>query len=363
VRPPVRHLVPTRLNALGDAEKELLRHVATCRFCRHFTAGYLESAVATPASSTNSADAAARVLDELQASSDLTAKLDAIEQEQRDAWSLVEQLRDHPEAWGVASLDSRYANPSVVWRLLAVAEDLAPQDSVSILQLALEIARTLTVLYPKSSLHRQLVVECRCASTQRLLDLTNRPAAHQELQRAAAILTPDLDYARALYCQTLARLRREQGRHEEALALASRAVSLFEGLGDAELGQASNELGWTLLLAGEPSEALEIFLRARDLTRSVPAASVSTCLGLALALIDIKNPRAVDPLLADADVAIDQVSEPVTRLRLRCLEVGVDELVGDLPAQRLCLDQQDLIAWRYESIRLVRIVFPPESQP
>ncbi len=203
----MRHLVPTRLNALGDAEKELLRHVATCRFCRHFTAG--------------------------------------------------------------------------------------------------------------SSLHRQLVVECRCASTQGLLDLTNRPAAYQELQRAAAILTPDLDYARALYCQTLARLRREQGRHEEALALASRAVSLFEVLGDAELGEASNELGWTLLLVGEPSEALEIFLQARDLTRSIPATSVSTCLGLALALIDIKNPRAVDSLLADADVAIDQVSEPVTRLRLR----------------------------------------------
>jgi hypothetical protein len=49
--------------------------------------------------------------------------------------------------------------------------------------------------------------------------------------------------------------------------------------------------------------------------------------------------------------------------RTICREVEVDALVGDLSAEQLCLAQQDLISWRYESSHWVRIVFPPESEP
>jgi tetratricopeptide (TPR) repeat protein len=143
-------------------------------------------------------------------------------------------------------------------------------------------------------------------------------------QRAAEILTPDLAYARAIYCQTLERLWRDQQRLEEALALAHRARAPFETFGTSvELGRAEIELGWTLLQAGEPAEALAIFGPALELVRAAPMAAAGH-LGLALALLETNAPGTletadVDSVLAEAHQAIAAMDEPLARLRLRWL--------------------------------------------
>jgi tetratricopeptide (TPR) repeat protein len=316
------HLDPSHLASLGGEEKSRLLHIATCDFCRHLTAHELAApaAVESPALDPDAEAAIRRLLDELEAGADLGGRLGAIKQERLAAPQLVEELCAHPETWGLAVTEPRYGTAEVVWRLLAVAESEAPADALRFIHLATDIAVHVAAVHPGAPLYRQLIIESRCARALRLLDLGNKVVAERELQRAAEILTPNLEYPRALYCQTMARLRREQQRNEEALALGQRAISLLEDFGTSiELGRAQVELGWTLLQAKEPSEALAVFSAALELVPEVPVTAVTGRLGLALALMETGNRHEVGPLLAAADRAIAELGEPLTRLRLRWL--------------------------------------------
>jgi tetratricopeptide (TPR) repeat protein len=181
-------------------------------------------------------------------------------------------------------------------------------------------------------LHRQLLVEVRCARAHRLLDRGNRGLAVRELRKAAEVVQPDLGYGRGLYCRALARLRREERRIEEALALAERAVSLLDDYGTAfEAGQAQVERGWVLVEAGEPDEAVPVLRMALPLVEGAPACMVVGRLGLSLALSENGEPQAARQELAEADRLIPQVIDPATRVRLlwlgaqvarRCCRVG-----------------------------------------
>lgn len=63
---------------------------------------------------------------------------------------------------------------------------------------------------------------------------------------------------RAWYCHLLSRLRAEQGKNDEAAALAGRAASLFAGLGEVPEAAAALVDELRLLLAGwNPELALE----------------------------------------------------------------------------------------------------------
>lgn len=323
-RPPHSHLDPSLLAALDEPERELLLHIATCAPCRQIAAHQLGGPPQPPALDPDVEAVITRMLHDLEAGARLDGTLAAIEEERRQARHLVAELRAHPEAWGTAATDTRYGTPEVIWHLLVAAESEAPEAALPLLHLTTEIALRLAALQPALSLHRELVIECRCALAQRLLDLSNTAAASLELERAAELLSPDLDHGRPLYCQALARVRRTQARLEEALALAQRAVSLFEDAGTSvALGRAQVELGWTLLQAGDPAQALSVFVPALDLLDLAPTAAAAGRLGLAVALLDTASPRQADPILAAADRTIVQVVDPITRLRLRGLAAQI----------------------------------------
>ncbi len=291
------------------------------------TAGAATATAAGAAAATDdAAQAVERLLQRLEGRG-LDAKLAALDQERREAPMLVEELLALPEPRrSAAAASARYATPEVVWRLLEVSRDSPPAEALQQLAQARRIAIHLTALRPGASLHVQLRVEVSCEMAHRLLDAGEIAAAAARLVDEAASLTPDLGYARALYCRALARLRSAERRREEALALGDRAVRLLEAYGSAgEAATAIVEQGWLLLDAGEPDEALLLFEQALPAVETIPYPAVTCRLGLAIALLEggdraASGDRArIERLLADAEWMIGQASASGDQPRLRWL--------------------------------------------
>jgi tetratricopeptide (TPR) repeat protein len=298
------------------------------------TAATSDTATSDTAATSNTADGDAadgdaaaaaieRLLQRLEGRG-LDAKLAALEQECREAPALVEELLALPEPRrSAAAASARYATPEVVWRLLEVSRDSAPAPALQQLIQARKIAIHLAALHPGASLHVQLRVEVSCEMAHRLLDAGDQETAAARLRDEAAALTPDLGYARALYCRALARLRSVERRWEEALALGDRAVRLFEAYGsDAERAAAVVEQGWLLLDAGEPDEAVPLFEQALPAVEAIPYPAVTCRLGLAIASLESGQggDRArIEHLLADAEWMIGQASAGGDQPRLHWL--------------------------------------------
>jgi tetratricopeptide (TPR) repeat protein len=314
-----RHLDAVTLAALGARERSLLVHVASCVACRRRLSADERDQLASWTDPV--ADAAiGRLLRELESETELDGRLAAIRRERREAAERVRELLARPDSWGLAATEPRYSSIEVVWQLLEAASDEEPRLALRLIDLAGDIAGMLTARDRAAHLHRQLLVEVRCARAHRLLDMSDRTAAARELRRAAGELEPDLGYGRALYCRALARLRREQRHWEEALALGERAVVLLEDYGSTlEAGQAQVEQGWTLLEAGDPEEALPLLEAAMPLVEGMQPWMVTGRLGLAVALRERGDPEGAGRLLAAADQLIGGVMEPGMRLHLRRL--------------------------------------------
>jgi tetratricopeptide (TPR) repeat protein len=284
------------------------------------------AAAATPdtdPSSTAATAAIERLLQRLEGRG-LDAKLAALERERREAPGLVAELLALPEARrSAAAASARFATPEVVWRLLEVSRDSAPAAALRQLAEARKIALHLAALSPAASLPIQLRVEVSCETAHRQIDGGERAAAAVNLREAAAVLRPDLGYARALYCRALARLRRAEHRWEEALALGDRSVRLLDDHGsDAEVSAAVVEQGWLLLDAGEADEAVPLFERALPEVEVLPYPAVTCRLGLAIALLESGSgaDRArIERLLADAEWMIARSSADSDQPRLRWL--------------------------------------------
>lgn len=336
---PPAHLDATLLTALDVGERSLLLHVATCSFCRKLVAGELDERRREARDEAAANTAILRLLGELERGAGLDAKIAAVERQRRQARELVRELLGRPDGWGMATVDPRYASPEVVWQLLEAAPDEAPVAGRQIIDLAGDLAIEVAALDPAPSLHRQLLVEVRCARAHLLLDAGRRGETARELRKAAKLLRPDLGYSRAVFCRTLARLRREQRRWDEALALADRAVSLFEDYGSAfEAGQAQVEQGWLLVDAGEPDEAIPVLRGALPLVEGAAAVGVTGRLGLVAALCECGERAEARGLLAEADAITATVIDLASRQRLCWLGGQVARRCGRGPSafRRLC---------------------------
>jgi tetratricopeptide (TPR) repeat protein len=314
------HVDAATLASLGARERSLLVHVATCVPCRRRLAATDrdEQMAWRPDPPDAEADLAIlRLYKELE-SGGFEARIEALERERSEAIERVAELLAHPDSWGTAASEPRYATMEVAWRLLEAARDEEPALALRLINLAGEIAIVLTAQAPGRSLTWQLMIEVRCARADRLLDAVDWSAAARELRRAAGLLRPDLGYGRALFCRTLARLRRAQRRWEEALGLADRAVALLDDHGSTvEAGQAQVEQGWTLIEAGDPDEALPLLEAALPLVDGEPPWAVTCRLGLAVVLAEHGDREGARGLLAAADRLAAEVTPPAARLRLR----------------------------------------------
>jgi hypothetical protein len=314
-----RHLDAATLAGLGARERSLLVHVATCVSCRRRLSAEERDQLA-PWTDPEADAAIHRLLLELESETALDGKLAAIERERREAAEKVRELLARPDSWGTVATEPRYASIEVAWQLLEVARDEEPLLGLRLIDLAGNVAGDLAARHPEALLERQLVVEVRCARAHRLLDMADRATAGRELRRAAGQLAPDLGYGRALYCRAMARLRREQRRWEEALALGERTTLLLEDYGSTlEAGQAQIEQGWTLIEAGDPDDALPLLEAAMPLVEGVQPWTVTGRLGLAVAMREHGDPAGAGRLLGIADLLITGVMEPRLRLRLRWL--------------------------------------------
>jgi len=316
-----RHLDAAALAGLGGRERSLLAHVASCAGCRRRLAAAARQGELDWTPDAAAEAAILRLLRELESEAGLDGRLAALAGERREAAARVRELLDRPDSWDRAGSEPRYASLEVAWQLLAAARGEEPVLALRLIDLAGEIALGLAgkgAGDPGSPHCRQLLVEVRCARAERLLDAGDRGGAGRELRRAARGLAADLGYARALYCRALARLRRRQGRWEEALALGERAAALLDDHGSAlAAGEARIELGWTLVDAGDAEEAPPLFEEALPLVEGAGSWAVSGRLGLAVALAAAGDPAGAGRLLAAADRLTAQVGEPGPRLRLR----------------------------------------------
>ncbi|MBV8201156.1 MAG: tetratricopeptide repeat protein [Acidobacteria bacterium] len=281
------------------------------------------AAAGNPAGGDAATQAIERLLQRLEGRG-FDAKLAAIERERREAPELVDELLALPEPRrSAAAASSRYATPEVVWRLLEVSRDALPPSALEQLAQARKIAIHLVALQPGATLHVQLRVEVSCEMAHRLLDCRDLAAAAARLEAETAALTPDLGYARALYCRALARLRSAERRWDEALALGDRAVRLLEAYGsDAEQAAATVELGWLLLEAGEADEAVPLFEQALPAVEAIPYPAVTCRLGLAIGLLEsgqAAGSARIESLLADAEWMIGRAGAAGDQPRLRWL--------------------------------------------
>jgi tetratricopeptide (TPR) repeat protein len=318
----VRHLDMATLATLGARERSLLVHVAICPPCRRRLATAERDEHGALTAEAAASAAFRQLLRELEAEAGFQENFGAMAHERREAAERVRELHARPDSWGTAAAEPRYASLAVACQLLAAAEDEEPLMALRLLDLAREIAvvvtADVTANAPEASLGWQLFIAVRCARVHRLLDIADRAGAVRELRRAARLLEPQLGYGRALYCRALARLRREQRRWEEALALAERAAVLLDDHGSTiEAGQAQIEQGWTLIDAGDPNEAQPVFEAALPLVEGKQSWAVTGHLGLAVALAKNGDVRGARRLLAAADRLTAAVPQPVERLRLR----------------------------------------------
>jgi tetratricopeptide (TPR) repeat protein len=171
-------------------------------------------------------------------------------------------------------------------------------------------------------------------------DLPGSEAAHLGAVRHLEML-PLLSTARAEYCRLLARLRSEQGRDEEALALIARAAELYDDLGELErVAECRLEQGSMLLGELEAQAALPAFEEAAA-GCSDPAdfrAWLAARRGLALCYADLGCAGRARAILAELQRGA-AVRPRVDQLRVALVEAEAAQALNDDEGAALLLAQ------------------------
>jgi tetratricopeptide (TPR) repeat protein len=167
-----------------------------------------------------------------------------------------------PERERSLHLDPRCHTVSLGLLLLSYAPN-DPGECESHARLALAI----TDLLPRTGKPPALIASLRSSALLHIADALREQNRLSEARAALALVPAELKVCgdvldQAGYCLALGRLRREQGRIDEALALLARAADLYGDLDERlDEGVALTELGELALLQHEPVRAFEAFDR------------------------------------------------------------------------------------------------------
>ncbi len=270
----------------------------------------------------------------------IESRREEIERDRIAAGPLYDQLISHPpeERIEIVHSEPRFLSPGLVQLLLAAAEEVSEHNlerAEDLAQLALKIAQELPMRVGGEHTLAELRTRIWCQMGDLRRMRGDFREASRAFRRAADPLAAEpLDsLGRAVLCTRLARLRKEQGRVDEALALYGRAAVLLEALEEfAELGTTLVEEAWLRYRELDPESALSVFQAALVLIDSKlrPLEALSARHGLALCCADLGRPAEAEEILAEAWQVVNRLSDPVTQLRHAWIDAQVAERSGDL---------------------------------
>lgn len=279
---------------------EILRHLMACPRCRRRVVQVLE----IPAEPEEKPEHQS-VLAILFVESELEQRAAGLRRAARpeDETLLAELLRIPPVERLAALEDSagRFLSPGLAEILISGADREMSADRLSEARHLAFLASSILENLPATTRHRRLlsIAYCAVADIQRRCGVFD--GAEDLLATAARHSADDylLDRSRARLCRSLALLRQDQGRIDEALALLERSRWISNELGaDEEQAQAALALGWLLLEQFEPQAALEPLWEAYNLLDEARSRDLLSALhALLLANAEGGNSEALPELL------------------------------------------------------------------
>ncbi|HEX9944275.1 MAG TPA: tetratricopeptide repeat protein [Thermoanaerobaculia bacterium] len=233
----------------------------------------------------------------------------------------------------VLEADARFRSPDLAELLLAAADEAAADDPLRSHHLAGLAMAVLERVAATARLRRlQAVAYCALAEADRR---RGRVDTAEDLLKAAMDELrndPILTEARARLCRTLAAVRQDQGRLDEALGLFARARAMAEELAaDDELAKAGLAEGWLLLAEDEPDAAVPRLREAFNLTavEREPYQTLSALHGLALAYAEQAREDVLPTLYAFLDAMGEYLVKPLDEVRVRWVRSQVDWRLGE----------------------------------
>jgi len=233
---------------------------------------------------------------------------------------------------------TRFRKPELLDWLLEVSHARQLSDPGQAAHLARLAARLATLLRGDPEAMAALPrAFCLAANASRLEG--RRAAADAALIRASLFLTDPAE--RAFYCRTLAVLRWEQGRADEARALLQHAAQLYTGEGLAH----EAALCWTLqglhlLEIGESGDALPLLVRGwagveRDLQ---PLLALRGGLALAVCLAKVDQRDRASGVLREVWPLYSRVKDAAEMVRVYAWEGRALAVLGDTEEAMHLLD-------------------------
>ncbi|HYG65701.1 MAG TPA: hypothetical protein VEL74_24165, partial [Thermoanaerobaculia bacterium] len=312
-----------------------LLHLLTCPECREAAAAVLRAGDGVPGVPVPDYDPMFRRLE---------ANLVHLEEERRrygEAARLATELCSLPPKERERAVKSlRFARADVLNALLREGEarqEAAPAEAVVLGRLAIGLAGRLS--WPDAGQ--------KAAARARALILTAgfcRLAGQESL--AAVLLRRAVPWlveprVRGDYCRTLALLRWQQGRTEEAIALFQRGARVLDEAGlPEEAARCKVPLGLLYTEQGAVRRALEMFLSMELLDpHARPGLAARACLALALGLVDIDMAADARAALRGAHRIYGQIRADLEQVRVYWLEGRVLASLGETE-QALALMEQ-----------------------
>lgn len=228
-----------------------------------------------------------------------------VEEGRRQAEPLVAELLALPREERLARLeaDPRFRTFFVAWKLVELswqAEEAAEAESLG--RLAASIAEGLKGTGPSEGVEEGLAIGAWCSVGEACRRLGALDAAEEAFLRAIPHLEKSIDPAEsAELCRWLARLRRDQRRFDEAMALQERSAALFSAAGQVrDQAMALTDLAAAHLDQDDVDMAVAAFDRVLTLGPAAvdPGLGLGVGWGIAGCLAALNDPLQARRILA-----------------------------------------------------------------
>jgi tetratricopeptide (TPR) repeat protein len=229
------------LAPLGGQNLATLSHLLECRLCRVRLRPELAERTAAPAAARPTApeDDLAAGYDALWERLEESLRERAGGRVREETEGRLGELLALPEAERQQAIetDERFRSWGLAQRLLETGRRAGradPADALERFNLALALVDRLDPEGAGTGPAAGLVARAHCYLAESLAAAGDLAGAEAAFQHAALHLEASADpLDRAWFCHLLSRMRAEQGRGDEAVALAGRAATLFAGVGQA----------------------------------------------------------------------------------------------------------------------------------